>query len=387
MEAVKRLSPELIQGLLQELTENHREQRGLRSVISTVIIGDRKPAVAVDGWSMTGVPVVAEMHLRNGAVAITYLAVVLLRAVEEGRVNLDDTVGRWLPDENVADEITLRMLIGMTAGYPDYVGGSTFLTRIVSDPFRSWSFRDQLDESDRMPRRIRPGERFGYSHTNLVVLARSLEIACDEDMESLMNRYVIEPLGLSDTACQQTAWMPEPVLHSFTAARGPYEDSTFWNPSWTLGRGSVQYSTLPDMAKSMHAIVRGTGVLQEHAYSELIDQGLGSVNNRDQGDPHYGYGLGLMQIGAWLGQTPLFGGYASSVLTLPQHVAPDEIPITIGVTATMGETSPDGWSGPLPNRADELVRQIGERLVPDQAPPPFPDDWRSWRDRMNALHD
>ena len=41
----------------------------------------------------------------------------------------------------------------------------------------------------------------------------------------------------------QTAEIPAPVLHAFTRERGTYEESTFWNPPWSLARGAIQTST------------------------------------------------------------------------------------------------------------------------------------------------
>ena len=55
------------------------------------------------GESMTGVPATEEMHVRNGAVAISYLATVLLatvllQLVDEGTVGLGDTIDTWFPN-------------------------------------------------------------------------------------------------------------------------------------------------------------------------------------------------------------------------------------------------------------------------------------------------
>jgi CubicO group peptidase (beta-lactamase class C family) len=47
---------------------------------------------------MTGVPAAEEMHVRNGAVAISYLATVLLQLVDEGTVGLGDTIDTWFPN-------------------------------------------------------------------------------------------------------------------------------------------------------------------------------------------------------------------------------------------------------------------------------------------------
>src|SRR4051812_33232270 len=93
----------------------------LKSVIVRVTIDGREVVTEAFGESMTGVPTTTDMHSRNGAVAFTYMATLALQLVDQGVVRLDDTLAAWLPDLPDADRVTWRMLINMTAGYPDYV--------------------------------------------------------------------------------------------------------------------------------------------------------------------------------------------------------------------------------------------------------------------------
>ena len=72
------------------------------------------------GESMTGVPATTDMHFRNGNVAVSYMATLLLRLVDQQVVALDDPLATWLPESPEADQVRLRMLANMTAGYPDF---------------------------------------------------------------------------------------------------------------------------------------------------------------------------------------------------------------------------------------------------------------------------
>ena len=73
------------------------EKYHLKAVLAKVTKGTEEMATVAMGESMTGVPATADMHFRNGAVAISYLGTVLLQLVDEGKVGLDDTIDRWLP--------------------------------------------------------------------------------------------------------------------------------------------------------------------------------------------------------------------------------------------------------------------------------------------------
>lgn len=74
-----------------------------------------------------------------------------------------------------------------------------------------------------------------------------------------MHERIFKPLGLSQTAISRKPAMPGPVLHAYVSDRGPYEDSTFWSPSWTIGAGTVMSATIGDVARTARAV--GTGAL------------------------------------------------------------------------------------------------------------------------------
>src|SRR5215212_6408196 len=77
----------------QRATEEHH----LKAVLVRVTQDGEEVATVALGESMTGVPAAEDMHFRNGAVAISYLGTVLLQLVDEGEVELDDTIDTWLP--------------------------------------------------------------------------------------------------------------------------------------------------------------------------------------------------------------------------------------------------------------------------------------------------
>ena len=120
------------------------EKYHLKAVLARVTKGTEEMATVAMGESMTGVPATADMHFRNGAVAISYLGTVLLQLVDEGKVGFDDTIDRWLPKALASDRITLRMLNNCTSGYHDFVQVKSFNEAIEKDPFRAWTTEEQL---------------------------------------------------------------------------------------------------------------------------------------------------------------------------------------------------------------------------------------------------
>lgn len=351
----------------------------LRSAIVKVTIDGKEVVTDAFGESMSGVPATPDMHFRNGAVAISYVSTLLLILAEEGTVNLDDTLSTWLPDTPHADRVTLRQLAQMTSGYPDYVLGNDAFDKVFyTDPFRQWEPEELLAFVTDQPLLYEPGTNWNYAHTNYVLLGLALEQATGEQMPKLLQDKVLGPLGLRDTTNSFTPEIPEPVLHAFTSERRAdleippatpfYEESTFWNPSWTITHGAIQTSTIGDLATTAEGIGSGK-LLSPESYGQLVSTELRGKTRSQPGCPTcaemtdiYTYGLGVVITGNWLMQNPMFGGYAAIEAYLPSQR------IAVAVAATF-EPEAFGDDGSYSNAADILFRRIGAELAPDDAPP------------------
>lgn len=364
---------------IMRIVDEAMTERHLRAVIVRVTVDGEEIVTRAVGESMTGVPATTDMHFRNGAVAISYVSTVLLQLVDEGTVTLDDTVSRWLPDIPHTDRVTLGQLAQMTSGYPDYViGNDEFADAIYADPFRSWTPEELLAYATSKPLLYEPGTNWNYAHTNYVILGLALEKITGETVETLVQDRVLEPLGLDGTHAAQTATIPEPVLHAFSSERREflgvppatpfYEDSSFWNPSWTITHGAVQTSNIYDLHDT--AIAVGTGeLLSPESHRAMVSTELRGRTHAQPGCPTcaeqsegYTYGLGVVISGDWLLQNPLFAGYSAVEAYLPDQK------VAIAVAVTYGPEAFDD-TGAYPNQAEMLFREIGAQVAPDHAPP------------------
>lgn len=289
------------------------EERGLRSAIVRVSRGGRPLVTQAFGRSMTGVPARTDMHFRIGAVAIAYLGSVALQLQDRGVLDLDEPIAKWLPKMPNANRVTSRMLLNGTSGYRDYVPMPEFQANFYRNPFRKFSQRQLLDYAFSRPPLFAPGTDWNYSHTNYVVLGMVLQRASGQPTAALVRQHIIKPMRLLQTANPSTPSITSPVLHAFTRERGRYEESTFWNPSWTLASGSIMTSDITDMERSARLI--GTGsLLSRAAFQEMLEpttSGMGRWNRRRY------FGLGVVVINGWILQTPLFHGYAGVMAYLP----------------------------------------------------------------------
>jgi CubicO group peptidase (beta-lactamase class C family) len=373
--------PEKAEGVMK-IVRDYMEEAHLKAVIVRVSVDGEEIVRAAEGESMTGVPATADMHFRNGAVAISYVATLMLQLVDEGKMTLDDPVSMYLPDLPHADEVTVGQLAQMTSGYQDYVLGNDEFAQIAyADPFKAWTIDDQLALAIDKPLWFEPGTNWAYAHTNYVILGLVLEQVTGMSLEVALQEKVLDPLGLDETKASLTAEIPEPALHAYTSERRSffgipagtpfYEESTSWNPSWTIAQGAIETSNIDDLLDS--AIAIGTGkLLSKESYEAMTSTDLrgkttaidGCINCRPL-DEFATYGLGLWISGDWLLQNPLFYGYAAVNAYLPSEK------VAIAVAVTYDEEAFNS-EGQYSNGGDELFRRIGAYLAPDDAPPVRP---------------
>lgn len=351
---------------------------GIKAVIVQATVDGRPVITKAYGMSMTGVPATTKMRFRNGAVAISYMSTLLLRLVDEGKVRLTDKVSRWLPTVPDAHRVTLAMLARMTAGYHDYEIDPRLTKMLNRNPFRTITTKDQLRLAfDKKHQQFTPGTNWSYSHSDYVILGLILQKVTKLPLDIALRRMVLRPLGLTNTVASQTAAIPPPVLHSFSPERKSFlriprttpfdEESTFWNPAWTLARGAVETTDIADLTRT--AIGIGSGrLLSRRSYRLQIDPHIGfghpqaGCERCTRLTRRYGFGFGVVRNGSWILQNPLFAGHAAIESYLPSKR------ISIALAVTFDASSYDYQGNVSSYWSNTLYAQIGKILAPGEPP-------------------
>lgn len=314
--------------VLASMKQNH-----VKAFLVQVRSGGVNVYTAAFGESMSGVPATPNMHFRNGAMAFAYMATMLLELADQKKVAMDTKLSRYRPDLPYANRITLRNLVTMTSGYADYVYQPEMIKGSTLYPFRQWKPEELVRIGITKPMYFQPGTNWGYSHTNFAILGGVLEKITGMPLNAAMRKYIFAPMGLTQTNGYATPYMPDPVLHTFSSERREmlgvkaavpfYEESTYWNPSWTTFDGAVQITDITDMSKSIEAISAGK-VLSRASLAEQIGPGLIGLGHAQKGCPvcrknttAFHYGLGVDLFGPWIAQNKLFSGSSATTGYLP----------------------------------------------------------------------
>lgn len=156
----------------------------------------------------------------------TYTATMVLRLAARGRLALTDHVSRWLAGRipAAAARVTVRELLNHTSGLPDYLDDPR-LAAGFADPRHHWT------EAELLPAVRAPRHRgtYAYSNTNFLLLGAILRRVSGMRVDRLLEREVLEPLGLHSTSMLRVARLARRV-----AGHGRLPND-IWDPIWTDG--------------------------------------------------------------------------------------------------------------------------------------------------------
>ena len=285
---------------------------GLSAMVFGVWVKGRPVVTGALGSALQGVAATRDMHFRTGNVTETMTTTLLLRDVERRRARLSDPVSKWFPGLPRARRVTLRMLASSTSGYADYVTSKPFEKALAANPFQHFSTMALIRLGTGLPPLFAPGRGWAFSDTNFLLLGAILEKIGRRPLGAQLQRQIFGPLGMRQTALRSSAYIPSPVMHSYTRERGPYEDATYWTPSWVALNGAVT-SDLSDLG--IWAAAMGNGSLLARASHRLQvgreNVGLGPLTR----NKYYGMGVAIAQ--RWVISAPQVDGYTGVVAYFP----------------------------------------------------------------------
>jgi CubicO group peptidase (beta-lactamase class C family) len=276
------------------------ERRAMRIPgLALGIVGD-KGLAHVGGFGSAdseGRPVTADTPFILGSTSKSFTALAAMQLVEEGRVELDAPVQRYLPWFRVADadasaRITVRQLLNQTSGLSTATGRAT-LTDFSAAP-------DALEQRVRHLRDVAlttpVGTTYQYSNCNYQVLGLIVQQVSGEPFEAYLASNIFTPLGMQHTftskedargyglATGHRAWFGRPIAFDEPLPRG------------SIPQGFI-ISSARDMTTYLAAHMNGgtvgdTAVLSPEGIAELH---RGAVRE-GAGPAHYAMGWSVIPI-------------------------------------------------------------------------------------------
>jgi D-alanyl-D-alanine carboxypeptidase len=306
-----------------------------RASIPGAVVGiwqdGREPYVRAFGVSntATGEPMTADMHMRIGSTTKSFVVTAILILADQGKLNLDDAIDRYVKGAPNGDKITLRQLAAMRSGLFNYA--DEINPKMPEQPFRQWTPRELVEVAFRHPPLFPPGSAFDYSNTNTVLLGLVVKAVSGQSLKSFIDENILKPRGMTHTMFPEGAEIPSPHAHGYLALpNGKIVDATEWNPSWGWAAGNM-ISTLEDMRVWARLFAGG----------ELFSTETKVERDRFLSAPGEGegalYGLGVEYQNGWIGHN----GNTLSYMAYPYYLPAEGI--TMVVLLNTGANIPGSW--------------------------------------------
>lgn len=203
------------------------------------------------GWSdpVLGLKNNDEKRFMIASVSKGFVAASILQLEEQGLLSVHDPIGKHLPDYPLwaGQTITIHHLLSHTSGIPDYI--NDFPIRFRMKQLSGWvPNKDELIASfqDR-PLAFPPGERFKYSNSGYVLLARIVEKVSGKDYNRYLQENIFDRLGMEDTGLGDFDIVNNrAVAYKGRGKRKKPIDN--FKKEWIYGMGEM-YSTAADLSR------------------------------------------------------------------------------------------------------------------------------------------
>lgn len=297
----------------------------LDEIIDSFYVVDKLPGVTVGIWTpdftytkavgkadlKTGLERKFDDKIRIGSITKTFVATVILQLVDEGKFGIDDALSKFYPSYPNSENITLRQILDMTSGIPDYIEDPLVLQSFLYDRTNKFTPQELMDATIALPPFFAPGKGWEYSNGNYNILGMLIEKITGNKIEDEIYKRIIQPLGLTSTSYPVTPYIEGQYSHGYfpDTVTGELKDFTVMDPSITWAAGCM-ISNIPDLKIYAEALANGN-LLSKKTQEERLKFVNTGVKD------FLKYGLGIFSMNGFIGHNGGITGYNTTMCYNP----------------------------------------------------------------------
>ncbi len=226
----------------------------------------------------------AQTPLQIASTSKTLTSAAVLQLVQEGRLKLTDTLGKFFPGFPYAG-ITVKLLLDHRSGLPNYI---YYMDLMGWDKHKMATNQDVINTliNWHPPIMAHPDKRFYYCNSNFVLLASIVEKVSGISFPEYMKKNIFEPLGMKDTYIRTQS-----QADSLRSANSYKANGGIWPLDFTDGPYGDKnvYSTPRDLLKWDQSLYNHT-LLNE----QTLDSAFTPFSNEKPSMHNYGLGWRLL---------------------------------------------------------------------------------------------
>jgi len=191
-----------------------------------------------------------------GSVTKSFVGTVALQLVDEGKLELDDSLNKYISNVPNAENITIRQLLNMTSGLFDYLTDENFMDTLESDPLKKWTPEELVAIGVSHEPYFPSGEGWHYSNTNTILVGMIIELITGNKLAEEIQERISDELGLKNTLLPDSPYVAPPYAHGYMYDEGAYIDTSELDPSFAWAAGAM-VSNLEDLKIWAEALATG----------------------------------------------------------------------------------------------------------------------------------
>jgi CubicO group peptidase (beta-lactamase class C family) len=227
-------------------------------------------------------PATPEMRYSIGSISKQFTAAAILLLQEEGKLNLDDPLDRYVTGLTRGSEVTIRQILSHTSGYQDYWPEDYVMTPML----RPESSQQILDTWAKKPLDFEPGTHWQYSNTNYVIAGRIVESITGHPLMDFLTSRIFRPLGMTSVWNSDEAKLTQADATAYYRhALGPLRVAPKEGRGWMFAAGELAM-TAHDLALWDESLI-AQSILKPESYKQMFTE----VKLKDGKGTHYGLGV------------------------------------------------------------------------------------------------
>ncbi|HEX2684342.1 MAG TPA: serine hydrolase domain-containing protein, partial [Ferruginibacter sp.] len=258
------------------------------------------------------VPMQTGNVFRIGSITKQFTAVAILQLMEQGKLNLQDQITRFIPDYPMQGAtITIENLLTHTSGIRDFtsIKDTTQRSKIDFTPAQMISyFQNQ-------PMRFAPSSKYEYSNSNYFLLGYIIEKITGKTYQQYLEDNFFHPLGMSNSFYASDSKIIKDRAAGYTKTETEIVNADAISMTHPYAAGAI-LSTAEDLFKWQRAVQSYKLVKKETLEKAFTRYKL---SNGKQSNYGYGWRMGFIQESPSLWHGGLINGFISMAMYLPKE--------------------------------------------------------------------
>jgi D-alanyl-D-alanine carboxypeptidase len=232
------------------------------------------------------VPATPEMRYSIGSISKQFTATAILLLQEQGKLSLDDPVGKYIPGLTRGNDVTIREILSHTSGYQDYWPEDYVMTTMKGPE----TAQQIIDVWGKKPLDFEPGTQWQYSNTNFVIAGRIVEVVSGENYWDFLGEHIFRPLGMKSVWNSDQKKLSEVDATPYVRnALGPVRVAPKEGIGWMFAAGELAM-TPHDLALWDESLL-ARSILKPESYLQMFTE----VKLKNGQGTQYGLGVEVRQ--------------------------------------------------------------------------------------------